>query len=191
MAKDTETYNLFEKLSKTNANISFTQLFCVSPYLRKICMKGMKADKEILNKINKISIFDDLDDLERAFVVGEIMSHGEPGENSDEEKNFYDDTRISNEREDNLAIKALIDTGLNVNVITKSFYETIRHKYAPLQVNQTSFELAGNKKITSTQTVRLKIRFNNLEIEDLFWIFDSNYNSYDLLIGRGRYRNNK
>ncbi|OUM69807.1 hypothetical protein PIROE2DRAFT_2235 [Piromyces sp. E2] len=90
MVKDAETYNLSEKLSKTNANISFTQLFCVSPYLRKICMK---ADKEILNKINKISKFDDLDDLEKAFSISNASIAVVVG--------FLD----------NLVIKALIDTG--------------------------------------------------------------------------------
>ncbi|OUM62382.1 hypothetical protein PIROE2DRAFT_11339 [Piromyces sp. E2] len=161
MAKDTETYNLFEKLRQMLTYPSH----------------------------NYFVIFDDLDDLEKAFMAGEIMSHEESVENSDEKKFLRTLTNhvkaISNVSIamvvgflDNLAIKALIDTGSNVNVITKSFYKTIRHKYAPLQVNQTSFELAGNKKITSTQTVRLKIRFNTLEIEDLFWVFDININKY-------------
>jgi hypothetical protein len=58
MLKNNKEYNLYEALNNTNANISFAQLFAVSPSLRKLCSKGLKLNNEDLRHMNMIQNFD-------------------------------------------------------------------------------------------------------------------------------------
>jgi len=63
MLKNFKEYNLFENFNNSNANISFAQLFALSPSLRKLCSKGLKTNSNDIREIKSIKNIGSEEDL--------------------------------------------------------------------------------------------------------------------------------
>jgi len=192
MMKDKKAYDLYEALANTNVGITFAQLFAVSPFLKKLCDKGLKLDRSVSNSINTIEEFDEeLSDLEKACVVG-LNSYLE-------DNDVHKDTTMENHLKTMVdtkivivtgfvhdsPVRVLVDSGASINAITKSFYKKIQSKVTTVESKETWFKVAGKGFIMSNCLVRLRVKFTNISIEEMFWVIDDDSSSYDIVIGRG------
>jgi len=196
MLKDRKEYNLFDALNDANANISFAQLFTVSPTLRRLCIKGLKLNPNDIREINKIENFhinEDIATLSNS-ISNEINNKFSHSNNNNELPNHINSINSSHissviAKVDDLDVKVLIDTGSDVNVINQSFYNKISNKYKITNTNNVYFKLASNTIISSNKTVILIIKFNNIKIRASFWILEDNDPCYGIILGRQAQRN--
>ena len=192
MMKDKKAYDLYEALANANAGITFAQLFAVSPFLKKLCAKGLKLDRSPPNTINSLVEFDeDLSDLEKACVVG-FNSYLEDSEklmdpNIEHQLKAMMDTKIViviGFLKDT-PVRVLVDSGASINAITSSFFSKIKSNVTVVEAKKTWFKVAGTGSITSEKLVKLKVDFTDVSVEELFWVIDDDSSSYDIIFGRG------
>ncbi len=194
MLKDKKEYNLFEALNNTNAGISFAQLLTVSPSLRKLCMKGLKLNKDDIRQLKTLQNFNiDENDIEEIFDEIEY-----PTASNDIKLIKITDPSIPKiyKMRDNTPIatvigfvdeipsQVLIDTGSSVNVIKKEFYKKISNKHKVIHTSNTYFKLASDSIVSSNCAVELCVKFDKLSINSIFWILEDSDTSYDIILGR-------
>ena len=199
MLKDNKEYNLFDALNNTNAGITFAQLFNVSPSLRKLCSKGLKLNKDDVRYIKMIQNFpvndeelvqetlDELDYVVENNVVNVSNSEGTIATINQiydkEKKNKVSIAVVLGEIDESPA-KVLIDTGSDVNAITRSFYNKISNNHKIELKHKAYFKLASNQIVSTNYAVYLKLKFINLEVNEMFWILDDEDMCYDVILGR-------
>jgi len=192
MMKDKKAYDLYEALVNTNAGITFAQLLAISPFLKKLCDKGLKLDRSVSNSINTIEEFDEeLSDLEKACVVG-LNSYLEDNDvNKDTTMENHLKTMVDTKIVivtgfvHDSPVRVLVDSRASINAITKSFYKKIQSKVTTVESKETWFKVAGKGFIMSNCLVQLKVEFTNISIEEMFWVIDDDSSSYDIVFGRG------
>ena len=194
MLKNFKEYNLFEDLNNSNANISFAQLFALSPSLRKLCSKGLKTNSNDIREIKSIKNIGSEEDLNSILdnILNEIKEENLNDLSDDEESPNPQNIKTINKsyvtavqgKVDDKDAKVLIDTGSDVNVINKSFYDQISEKYSYKLTKTTYFKLASNTIVSSNKVVELLLRFDSVKIRSLYWILDDNDPCYDLILGR-------
>ena len=203
MLKNNKEYNLYEALNNTNANISFAQLFAVSPSLRKLCSKGLKLNNEDLRYINMIQNFD-IEDSDMSTVDETINELDYALKNNtlqfvkapEKPINQLYSVNKSNIATvlgfvDNISSKILIDTGSGVNVIKKSFYNKISKNHNAILKEKTYFKLASNAVVSADHVVFLCLEFDKLKINSMFWILDDTDECYDIILGRNSQKENR
>ena len=199
MLKDNKEYNLFDALNNTNAGITFAQLFNVSPSLRKLCSKGLKLNKDDVRYIKMIQNFpvndeelvqetlDELDYVVENNIVNVSNSEGTFATINQiydkEKKNKVSIAVVLGEIDESPA-KVLIDTGSDVNAITRSFYNKISNNHKIELKHKAYFKLASNQIVSTNYAVYLKLKFINLEVNEMFWILDDEDMCYDVILGR-------
>jgi len=66
--------------------------------------------------------------------------------------------------------KVLIYIGSDVNTITCSFYNKISNNHKIELKHKAYFKLASNQIVSTNYVVNLKLKFINLEINEMFWM---------------------
>ena len=92
---------------------------------------------------------------------------------------------------DESPVKVLIDTGSDVNAITRSFYNKISNNHKIELKHKAYFKLANNQIVSTNYVVKLKLKFINFEINEMFWILDDEDMCYDLILGRSTQKEHK
>jgi len=203
MLKDKKEYNLFEALNNANANISFAQLFAVSPSLRRLCSKGLKLNSEDIRDIKTIKNFDiedeDIFPLSSSISkeLNEVYNNDIEFEDLPSNNKVYINTINKNKIKavqgqiEDINVKVLVDSGSDVNAINEAFYNKISDKYNYKVQNDTYFKMANNTVSTSNRVVDLTIKFGNVKIRSYFWILKDDDPCYDLILGRQSQRDYK
>jgi len=201
MLDNKKEYDLFEALNNSNAEITFAQLFAVSPLLRRLCIKGLKLNPKDIRKINSVH-HTNLDENDSDFLINVFKNiytdykSTTPVSEKVVELNLNDlsTKRINLINKANIAtvigsidkhvVKVLVDTGAEVNIINKPFFElnTKNHKVHILERNY--FKVPGKNMTSTNQVINLSLKFENLVINAPFYILDDDDPSYDIIIGR-------
>jgi len=193
-------YDLFEALNNSNAGITFAQLFAVSPLLRRLCIKGLKLNPKDIRKINAVH-HTNLDENDSDFLLNILKNINTDYKSTtlENEKIVEPDLSDLNTKRINLinkaniaavigsinkhVVKVLVDTGAEVNIINKSFFELIAKNRKVQILERNYFKVPGKNKTSTNQVINLSLKFKNLVINAPFYILDDNDPSYDIIRG--------
>jgi len=206
MLKNNKEYNLFDALNNSNAGITFAQLFNVSPSIRKLYNKGLKLN---INDVRYIKMIRNFPVEDKELIRGTINELNYVVENKviDVTHSYGTITTINqiydkgNKEKVKIAVvlgeidespaKVLIYIGSDVNTITRSFYNKISNNHKIELKHKAYFKLASNRIVYTNFGVNLKLKFINLEINEMFWILDDEDMCYDLILGRSTQKEHK
>ena len=163
-------YNLAEDLANTKCDISFVQLLDMCPKLRSKLNKYLKLEKlKISSSLN----------VEDNFI--NLYNSDESNNNS---KFKEDDLGMVIASVDNSECNLLIDSGSNLNLISRTFFDSLPGEYETIGLCHGRIcEALGDDTITDSIVVRLTITINNYVFSANFCIIENNSNYFDLLIG--------
>ena len=85
---------------------------------------------------------------------------------------------------DKHVVKVLVDTGAEVNIINKPFFELIAKNHKVHILERNYFKIPGKNMTSTNQVINLCRKFENLVINAPFYILDDDDPSYDIIIGR-------
>ena len=168
-----EDYDITKDLLNTPSNISFAQLLDCSPRVRAELIKNLKLEKpDIVGAIKELEL--------NALLVNN-PNHDYISKYKGVNK---DDIAITIGKVDDSPARLLVDSGSNVNIISKEFLKALPKEYPKLGVSKGRLiQAVGSSEYTEDQIVQLPIKIGNIEFEAPFRVVNSEDSYYDVIVG--------
>ena len=174
MIADHLPYNVIKDLNTTKCNITFGELFEVSPKIRSQVAKGLKLEKD------SIKIAGAVDNICATTTIVNNLDHTYKSKNKEPKE---DDIAMVDVTVEGVKGKALIDSCSNLNIITNQFLRKLPSVYEPIGISRGRIRLATiNDDYSEDYLINIPVQINNFHMVATCRVIDKEDPFFDILI---------
>ena len=155
-------------------NITFGELFEVSPKIRSQVAKGLKLEKD------SIKIAGAVDNICATTTIVNNLDHTYKSKNKEPKE---DDIAMVDVTVEGVKGKALIDSCSNLNIITNQFLRKLPSVYEPIGISRGRIRLATiNDDYSEDYLINIPVQINNFHMVATCRVIDKEDPFFDILI---------
>jgi len=174
MIVDHLLYNIFKDSNTTKCNITFGELFEVSPKFISPVTKGLKLEKD------SIKIAGAIDNICTTTIIINNIDHTYKSKNKEPKE---DDVAMVDVTVEGVKVKALIDSCSNLNVITNQFLRKLPSVYEPIGISRGRIRLATiNDDYSEDYLINVPLQINNFHMVATCRVIDKEDPFFDIFI---------